>query len=935
MAPAPPEPSITRLRIDLRLLAPASFHFHHGRVLLGLVSAAWGAHLPEASAVVACESGRVAFYAGEPYRLGLVVAKPECPPLGQLQQGFATIGAAHKPPLLGRFTVEELQVLPAPDLAAEAARLDGCQELTLQLISPLRLKRPRDLQRRGGAYLDRSCFPPGHLLDRLWRRVFLFRHGRYPSAAEVAEQKPPLPDETTATTDHLLWLDVPDKPGATMGGVIGRLTLHGVPAEWHPVLVAGQYVHWGQGCHSGLGRYLIHECSDLAAEPLQPSRSLRERISDRGRLHAALAQVCSNTTSAGVDHTTPEAALADGEQLVDRLLAELASGDYRPQPLRGMVLEVEGRKPRPLAVPTIADRTLQRAACELLAPAIDTLLEECSFAYRKGLSRSAAAVAIERAYADGYRWVLDADISSFFDVVDWSRLSAKLDALLPFEPLLDTIRAWVAAPVQWQGREIQREQGLPQGAVISPLLANLFLDELDEELLGEGYRLVRYADDFIVLCRDLDEARRAAEDARAALAGLGLELNPEKTGIRSFEQGFSYLGYLFCRSLVIEARDQDRAPDLPAAPPPHSWLAAVETGRSRRLQTGPGGIELRPLRPADAANEAPDRLPLYVTGHDVELSLQGETLRLERPDGNVELLPIRSLRHLVLIGRTRATVPLLLTMARLGVPVYFCRRSGELFHVSTPHAPDWQLWLRQAEVASRPELCLDIARSMVAARLHNQAVLAGRLQWQGAAGLGEQLRSLEEEAGNADSSASLRGLEGRGAAFFFQALAANLDPEWGFETRQRRPPPDPVNAMLSFAYTLLHHHVATALVAAGLNPRIGLYHHGRGRHDALASDLQEELRWLAEAHVWSMVRRRELKPADFQPSPDGRHPCLLQWDARRTFIGRFEDRLLTEFTPEGADEPVSYRAFIDAQARALRERLAGRSETYRPLRRRR
>ena len=138
--------------------------------------------------------------------------------------------------------------------------------------------------------------------------------------------------------------------------------------------------------------------------------------------------------------------------------------------------------------------------------------------------------------------MLDADITSFFDTVDWTRLFSRLHALFPFDPLVEVIKSWVRAPVIFNGQRIERRHGLPQGTPISPILVNLFLDEFDEELLGEDYRLVRYADDFVVLCKDAEEAKRAKADAAAALAKLGLTLNESKTDIRSVESGFDYLG---------------------------------------------------------------------------------------------------------------------------------------------------------------------------------------------------------------------------------------------------------------------------------------------------------------------------------------------------------------------------------------------------------
>jgi CRISPR-associated protein Cas1 len=138
--------------------------------------------------------------------------------------------------------------------------------------------------------------------------------------------------------------------------------------------------------------------------------------------------------------------------------------------------------------------------------------------------------------------------------------------------------------------------------------------------------------------------------------------------------------------------------------------------------------------------------------------------------------------------------------------------------------------------------------------------------------------------------------------------------------------------MLSFGYTLLYNHIATALAASGLDARTGFYHRQHGAYAALACDLQEELRYLVDAFVWSLVRRREIRPGDFAASPDGRYPCLLRPAARRAFLRKFERRLETEFRPPGYDDALTYRAFIDRQAQQVKDLVNGARDAYEPLR---
>ncbi|HJQ32776.1 MAG TPA: CRISPR-associated endonuclease Cas1 [Pyrinomonadaceae bacterium] len=959
--------------IRLRLTGAARFHFNHGGALMGLMCRAAGRHeLPAGFVPFACESGRVSFREGDPYHVGLTLAgaAPREIDVESLAAGLRRIGSerpdarAPLPTLGGNFEVEGFERLPPPDLEAETARLKSRASLVLRFLSPLRLERPPSLKLKGAGFLNRDCFPPAHFVQRLAKRLFLLEHGRFPEPHECEELARRLNLDCGAEADArgLLWLDVPleglpgkreaQPKGYTLGGVVGRVTLGGVPESWHATLVAGQYAHVGEKSHYGLGRYRIEECGGSEAEPFRPARTMLEELRDAAVLQSAFEHVARSSNAPGADGRAPADYAGIEDLFAEQTAAALGGGDYKPAPLLGFVAPKGKGSVRPLAVPTVRDRVVQRAACSVLGPSVETLLEDCSYAYRKGLSRSGAARAVERAYEDGYRYVLDADIESFFDAVEWGRMFAKLEALFPFEPLVSLIKEWLKAPVVFEKSTIKRERGLPQGAPISPLLANLFLDEFDEELLGRDYRLVRYGDDFLVLCRDVEAARRARDDARAKLADMGLKLNEKKTAVRSFDDGFTYLGYLFCRSLVVERKEQE--PDAEEALsqetiPAASWLAQVPLERVRSLMQmrNAGGREVvaavapgdhrrpeepspHPLAPPSTDVELAKRA-LYVTTAGAQVRRDGETLSVCLPDGEPQAIPVRSLSHVVCYGAVRVTVPVLLALSDAGVPVYFCRRSGRLRTVVGEPSYNWPLWMAQAAAASNEAMRVSFAREIVSAKLHNYAALAGRLRNPRGAEAAEEMRELGRECVNKTTLDALSGLEGRGAALYFRAVREELPAEWGFAGRRTQPPPDPVNAMLSFGYTLLYNHLSTALLAAGLNPRIGIMHGERGTYHALACDLQEEFRHLVDAQVWAMINRREVKPENFYASEDGRYPCLMADDLRRKFIAAFEKRLSSEFTPpEG--EAVTYRLFIEAQVRRLKDYLSGRAALYRPLR---
>lgn len=273
--------------------------------------------------------------------------------------------------------------------------------------------------------------------------------------------------------------------------------------------------------------------------------------SDHHALEAAWRRVKDNQGCAGVDRVTIEEFESGLLYELPRLQRELADGRYRPLPLLRILVDKSNGETRALCVPTVRDRVAQATALHHIEPILEAQFEDCSFAFRKGRSVRAAVYRIKKLYEKGYRWVVDADIDAFFDSIDHALLLAKIDHYIPDQWLRWLLRLWIQAEV-WDGKVVTKlTRGIPQGSVVSPILANLFLDDLDEELLRRGMHLVRYADDFIILSKEQAQAEVALEVTDKILELLRLDLNEEKTAIVHFDHGFTYLGVLFVRSLIM------------------------------------------------------------------------------------------------------------------------------------------------------------------------------------------------------------------------------------------------------------------------------------------------------------------------------------------------------------------------------------------------
>ncbi|MGB9497914.1 MAG: reverse transcriptase domain-containing protein [Dissulfuribacterales bacterium] len=275
-------------------------------------------------------------------------------------------------------------------------------------------------------------------------------------------------------------------------------------------------------------------------------------------LHSAFQAVKSNHGCAGVDGVTIERFEADLTSNLHALEQEIVSGTYFPLPLLKILVD-KGKgdgEVRALCVPVVRDRVVQTAALKIIGPVLEKEFEECSFAYRPGRSVKQAIYKIKEYHDQGYRWVVNADIDAFFDNVDRGLLLAKFNRIVSDVQIQRLIEMWLGAEI-WDGKSLTVSQrGIPQGSPVSPILANLFLDELDEELLRKGYKYIRYADDFIILCKRPEKAREALQLSKQALEKLLLTLDEED--ITSFDQGFKYLGVIFLRSMIMKPFDQPK-----------------------------------------------------------------------------------------------------------------------------------------------------------------------------------------------------------------------------------------------------------------------------------------------------------------------------------------------------------------------------------------
>jgi len=708
-------------------------------------------------------------------------------------------------------------------------------------------------------------------------------------------------------------------------------------------------------------------------------------------LFQAWNKVVSNDGMAGYDKQSITDYSWRIEEHLEALGRQLLTGTYEPQPLLKLVMLKPTGKLRTLLIPTVMDRVAQTAAAIVLTPLVESELGANTFAYRQGLSRMTAAREIERLRNLGYTWVVDADISSFFDTVDHPLLFQRFRELCDDEELLKLISRWLTALiVDGQNPKVKNTTGLPQGCPISPMLANLYLDKFDERIEQEGFKLVRFADDFLILCKSKPKAEAALELSESALAELKLQLNNEKTRITTFSEGFKYLGYLFIRSLV-----------LPTKMHPEEWYdklgklklrkaskQATETDDDEyELHTGDAGTitvtketllqtefgekllqsfekqqidvdkfleksakedMLRQKEKQAALNKlySPLLNTLYLQEQGSILRKDGERFSVEKNGNQINEIIVRRVEQILVLGNITLTTPAMQYCMRSNIPVTFLSQHGSYFGRLEATTADHSALERFQYLRSLDEpFAFDIARCIVEAKIKNSRTMIQKrraMAWESNGELKEKfdttlflMTSLSEHTKTCESMEALRGLEGKAAALYFELFGLLFKKELPFYSnafrRVRRPPTDPVNSLLSFGYTLLHNNIFSLVRMKGMNPYIGFLHAEDKGNPSLINDLIEEFRTIIDSMTLYTLNKGILRHKDFYYHKD-KAGCFLSDEARKKFLEVFEQRMWEESRDPQSGKTMNIRRHIEAQVVKISEVLAGTKTLYEPYR---
>jgi len=620
-----------------------------------------------------------------------------------------------------------------------------------------------------------------------------------------------------------------------INGYIGKLYIKGRYDGLMPYLILGAELHAGLKISYSRGYYLLHDKPTPHFSSFFPSP-------------AALALVIRETAENQEDWTgsggfRPQ----DPEAMAIELASLLENGEYLPEPSDAFMMRKNTGGHRLVERLKFADLAVQRYIYKTIRKPIEKALEKESIGFRRGLSREMAIELVADAVKDGFRHAIRTDIDECFPSVDLDVLDGLIDLYFPAgdAAMRALLKKFTRTGYLLDGKQYERSQGLAQGAPLSPLLLNLYLDSLDEKIKASGARLIRYADDILIFTRTADEARETLAGATGHLAALGLRLDPEKTRIMKVEDGFDFLGYNFIGGEVCE-----------------------------------GGDDIHRQY----------KKPLYVTSAYNFVSINGSAVEISRSGKTIDLAPLHRINEIIVMENAAISTSLIKKAAESGVPITMTLGDG--YHVATI-TPDSKkhLHIAAAHAAMRNSLPfaehLAICREFARGKLENYATMIDIKRLPGLESVATAIRRDSARMEEIESVEALRGLEGAATRRIYQGLnQLTLNKRFHLHKRSRKQP-DMINSLLNFGFYLLFSRINATVRAAGLNPYLGFLHSPADDYESLVCDIQELFR--AETHnfIIRLINLRIIGADDFEDR--GKDGMRLRGEGRVKFLNRFEE----------------------------------------------
>jgi len=640
---------------------------------------------------------------------------------------------------------------------------------------------------------------------------------------------------------------------------------------------------------------LNQKSSGPRIEKLDSYQLFQRAISIEG-LRKGWHKTRANNGAAGGDNITISMFDKDAEAWLSRLNRSLQSGEYRPGRLRHVDIPKKTGGMRRLSIPCISDRVVQTSVAKLIMPLLDHEFEPESFAYRPGRSVTQAVARVSSAQRAGFDWIIDADIEDFFGTIPHDLLLDRWSQTFSPGRLTDLVELWLtyAAP---QGR------GVAQGSPLSPVLANLFLDRLDERFQQGRYRFVRFADDFVILAKSRDMAEQAKVEADLWLSSHGLRLNKDKSRILQFDQGLKFLGHLFVNSLVTKSFSADQNEDV------LSWMRQL--AREDKSISAQETAKQTQRQEEEAAGYSSGFKVLYVHEAGRRLNFRNRSFTVEAPVDPVESGSDFGWLELIAINHNQIDRIDIGPKARLSegaqalalatdTPIAFVGGSGQTKGWISPDlAPRAARHMAQARFYLDTTKRLDLASKLVMGRIRTQRAVLRRLsRKQDNKIVLDSLTGLNRLIGRGDASRvkhaksieQLMGYEGEAGQYWWRAISALMPLEFRFKARRaERPAQKPAQAIFDFLSWQLNRDISVAVSRASLHPGFGVLHSAGDYKNACIYDLMEPFRahFIGGLAVFC-VNKKLIQMTDFQTQD---RKGILKTTGQAALIRAYENRI--------------------------------------------
>lgn len=624
-----------------------------------------------------------------------------------------------------------------------------------------------------------------------------------------------------------------------INGMVGNLYIKGTWPDFLPFLLLGSEVHTGTRRSNSQGYYRIH--------PDSPPY-FAHRFPDSKDLIPVIRDVIERYDQALEWLSQKEMYPFNEKTFADELCDDLLSGKYCPSPNTAFVIEQKNKKQRIVEQLNFKDLIVCQYLLKTIYKTVDNCLEEESIGFRKQFSREKAGERIKDAVDSGYEYVVESDIEDFFPSVDLKHLNELLDFYLPEKDTLikDLLKQVISNGYVLEGQFYERLKGLPLGNPLSPCLANLYLDAFDERVKNMDVRLVRYGDDFIVLCKNPEQAEQILQQTRTFLSEVGLKLKAEKTAIRSVKEGFQFLGMTFGR---------DTGPGLPG---PH---------------------------------EKSFKKPLYITEPYVFLGLSGDTAVIKKEQKIIDTFPLRRISEVMVLEKTVFSTGFIRHCVEKDIPFTITLNNG--YYITTIK-PDSKKYYEISHAHARKyyslsdTACLCIAKEFAAGKIRNYRNFFKQKYRKGKHEFLQELDDGISRIYQAGDIYQVRGFEGAFSKKIFSRLNDHIkNPYFHLEKRMRHRQ-DPINSLLNFGYYLLFSRINASLRAVGLNPYLGFLHSPGNRYESLVCDVQELFRSRIDRLVLRLINMKIINEKDFVETRNG---FYLDKEGKGKYINRMEEEM--------------------------------------------